>query len=63
MPYVEVKVAGRLQPKQKESISKGITKLLKDIANKEPQTTYVVISEISRDNWSVAGESLTKKSS
>ncbi len=61
MPYVNVKVAGELTKKQKEMISEGITKLLSDIANKPPSSTYVIIEEVSRENWAVGGKILADK--
>ncbi|NPA52019.1 MAG: 4-oxalocrotonate tautomerase family protein [Aquificae bacterium] len=61
MPYVNVKVAGKLSKKQKEEIVEGITKLLEKVANKPPQATYVVIEEIDRDNWGKGGKLLSEK--
>ena len=59
MPYVNVKVAGKLTKEQKEKIVEGITKLLEEVANKSPQSTYVVIDEIDRENWGKAGKLLS----
>ncbi|RME91548.1 MAG: 4-oxalocrotonate tautomerase family protein [Candidatus Hydrogenedentota bacterium] len=58
MPYVEVKVAGNLSKDQKEKISQGITNVLKDVAGKPPEATYVVIEEVSRENWAKGGKLL-----
>ena len=62
MPYVNVKVAGKLTKDQKREIVKGITKLLKEVAGKPPSATYVVIEEVDRDNWGKGGELLSDKS-
>ncbi|WP_297889795.1 4-oxalocrotonate tautomerase family protein [Sulfurihydrogenibium sp.] len=59
MPYVNVKVAGKLTKEQKEKIVEGITKLLEEVANKPPQSTYVVIDEVDRENWGKGGKLLT----
>ncbi len=60
MPYVEVKVAGKLEISQKEEIVQGVTKLLHQAANKSPESTYVVIQEVSREDWAVGGKLLSK---
>jgi 4-oxalocrotonate tautomerase len=59
MPYVEVKVAGKLTKEQKEKIAEGITKVLEEIANKPPQSTYIVIIEVDRENWAKGGKLLS----
>ncbi len=61
MPYVNVKVAGKLSKEQKQQIVEGITKLLQDVAGKSPESTYVVIEEIDRDNWGKGGKLLSEK--
>lgn len=62
MPYVNVKVAGKLTKEQKQRIVEGITKLLEEVANKPPQSTYVVIEEIDRENWGKGGRLLSDTS-
>ena len=62
MPYVEVKVAGSLESSQKKKIAEGITKVLQDVAGKAPKSTYVVIEEVSRENWAVGGVPLSEVS-
>ncbi|WP_457601640.1 tautomerase family protein [Hydrogenivirga sp.] len=61
MPYVNVKVAGKLTKEQKREIVEGITRLLERVANKPPSATYVVIEEIERDNWGKEGKLLSDK--
>ena len=58
MPYVEVKVAGKLTKEQKEKIAEGITKVLEEVANKPPQST-IVITEVDRENWAKGGKLLS----
>jgi 4-oxalocrotonate tautomerase len=59
MPYVNVKVAGKLNREQKEKIAQGVTELLEKEASKPPSATYVVIEEIEREDWAVGGKLLS----
>lgn len=59
MPYVNIKVAGKLTKEQKQKIVEGITKLLEEVANKPPQSTYIVIDEVDRENWAKGGKLLS----
>ena len=61
MPFVEIKVAGPLKQEQKQEIIKGVTELLHKVANKNPETTNVVITEHPRDTWGVGGILLSEK--
>ena len=61
MPYVNVKVAGKLTKEQKEKIAEGITKVLEEVANKPPSATYIVIDEVDRENWAKGGKLLSEK--
>ena len=61
MPYVNVKVAGKLTKEQKEKIVEGITKVLEEVANKPPSATYIVIEEVDRDNWAKGGKLLSNQ--
>jgi 4-oxalocrotonate tautomerase len=36
-----------------------VTNLLRDVLNKNPATTVVVIDEVDTDNWGIGGESVT----
>lgn len=59
MPYINVKVAGELSTEQKKDIVAGITKVMQDVAGKPPEATYIVIDEVSRDNWAKKGKLLS----
>jgi 4-oxalocrotonate tautomerase len=60
MPYVNIKVTREgVTPEQKARLIKGATDLLKEVLNKPPQTTFVVIDEVDTDNWGVGGEQVT----
>lgn len=58
MPYINVRVAGALKPEQKREIVKRITEVMQDVAGKPPEATYIVIDEVSRENWAKAGKLL-----
>jgi 4-oxalocrotonate tautomerase len=60
MPYVNIKVAGKLKKKKKKQISKGITDLLADVAGKPASSTYILIEEHDRENWGVGGKLLSE---
>jgi 4-oxalocrotonate tautomerase len=56
MPYVNVKITREgATPAQKARIIAGVTKLLVDVLNKEPATTFVVIDEVEMEDWGVGG--------
>ncbi|MBD5804309.1 putative tautomerase [Azoarcus sp. Aa7] len=60
MPYVNIKITREgATPDQKAELISGVTRLLRDVLGKNPQTTVVVIDEVDTDNWGIAGESVT----
>ncbi len=61
MPYVEVKLLGKLTEEQKEAIVKGISDVLYEVAGKKPESTYVVIVEVDRENWGVGGTLFSRR--
>ena len=63
MPYVNIKITreGNVTAGQKAKLISGVTDLLKDILNKNPATTVVVIDEVDTDNWGIGGESITTR--
>ena len=58
MPYISVRVAGKLTREQKEEIVTDITNTMERVANKPKSATYIVIDEVSRENWAKSGELL-----
>ena len=61
MPYVNIKITDEgVTNEQKQALIKGTTQLLVDVLNKNPATTFVVIDEISTDNWGVGFDQVTK---
>lgn len=60
MPYVNIKITKEnVTPEKKAELIKGVTQLLVDVLDKNPDTTVVVIDEIDTDNWGIAGELVT----
>ena len=57
MPYVNLKVAGKLTRQQKETIAKEFAETLERVAGKPKDATYLVIDEVDRENWA-KGEKL-----
>jgi 4-oxalocrotonate tautomerase len=61
MPFVNIKVTrGGVTAEQKQELIKGATRLLVDVLDKNPKTTFVVIDEVDTDNWGIGGESVTE---
>nr|WP_067297208.1 4-oxalocrotonate tautomerase family protein [Marinobacterium profundum] len=61
MPYVNIKITDEnVSNEQKQALIKGTTQLLVDVLNKNPKTTFVVIDEVSTDNWGVGYDQVTK---
>ena len=61
MPYVNIKVTDEgVTRKQKEALIVATTRLLKEVLNKDPASTFIIIEEISTDNWGIGGELVTE---
>lgn len=56
MPYVNIKVTREgVTREQKAALIRGTTDLLKQVLNKDPATTFVVIDEVDLEDWGVGG--------
>lgn len=55
MPIVLVKALEGKTVDQKREIVKGITNVLTETAQVDPSTVRVLIEELPKENWSVAG--------
>ena len=61
MPYIKIEVTREgVTKEQKQKLIKGVTELLFDVLNKDPQLTHVVIDEVETDNWGVGGKQVTE---
>nr|WP_294873662.1 4-oxalocrotonate tautomerase family protein [uncultured Pedobacter sp.] len=60
MPYIKIELTREgVSPEQKQALIKGVTDLMTDVLNKDPQLTHVVIQEIELDDWGFAGEQVS----
>lgn len=62
MPYVNIKITDEgVTAEQKRKLVQGVTQLLVDVLNKDPSTTFVLIDEVSTDNWGVGYQLVTER--
>jgi 4-oxalocrotonate tautomerase len=61
MPYVSIRVAGRLTRKQKKKIVKGVTRVISEEADKPRDAIIIFIDEESRENIAKGGRLLDEK--
>lgn len=60
MPYVKIEVTREgVTREQKQTLIKGITDLISEVLNKDPQLTHIVIQEIDLDDWGFAGQQVS----
>jgi len=56
MPYVNIKVTNEgVTRDQKAELIQGVTALLQDVLQKDPETTFVVINEVEMEDWGIGG--------
>jgi len=67
MPYINIKITDEgVSNEQKKQLIEGTTRLMVEVLNKDPATTFVVIDEVNTDNWGIGYDQVTdlrKKSS
>jgi 4-oxalocrotonate tautomerase len=51
MPFINLKLVGKLTKEQKEKIAKQFSQTLLDVAGKKKESTYPVIDEVDGANW------------
>ena len=51
MPYISLRVAGKLSKQQKTDIAKEFAETLERVAGKPKDSTYLVFDEVERENW------------
>jgi len=56
MPVVNLQVLGKLSLDQKRELTRRFTEALQEVAGKPPEYVYVIIEEISRENWGHRGK-------
>jgi 4-oxalocrotonate tautomerase len=61
MPYVNIKITDEgVTTEQKRQLVQGTTQLLVDVLGKNPATTFVLIEEVSTDNWGIGYQLVTE---
>lgn len=61
MPFVKIEVTREGVTKaQKQALIKGVTDLITEVLNKDPQLTHVVIQEHDLEDWGYAGEQVSE---
>ena len=58
MPYISLRVAGKLTREQKTAIAKEFAETLEKVAGKPKSATYLVFDEVERENWAKGEELL-----
>ena len=62
MPYVNIRITrDGATAEQKARLIKGVTDLLVDVLDKNPETTVVTIDEVDTDNWGIGGRTVTAR--
>lgn len=61
MPYVNIRIAGKLSREQKAGIAAEVTDTLARIAHKPVSYTYITFDEVEDENWAVAGKLLDEQ--
>ncbi|WP_440056963.1 tautomerase family protein (plasmid) [Pseudoalteromonas sp. T1lg65] len=61
MPYINIRITDEpISNEQKQALIKGTTQLMVDVLDKKPETTFVLIEQISTDNWGIGFEQVTE---
>lgn len=60
MPYVNIKVAGKISKEEKKKLIEGTAELLKEVLNKPYDATYTTIEEVDPDNWGKGKETISE---
>ena len=58
MPYVNIRVAGKLSRKQKKKIARGVTRVIAKEAGKPESSILIFIDEEQRENIAKGGRLL-----
>lgn len=61
MPYVSIRVAGKLTREQKKKIVRGVTDVIAEVAEKPEESILIFIDEESRENIAKGGVLLEEK--
>ena len=61
MPYVSIRVAGKLSREQKKNIAQGVTKVIAKEANKPESSILIFIDEEQQENIAKGGKLLDEQ--
>ncbi len=60
MPYIKIELTREdVTREKKQQLIKGVTDLITQVLNKDPELTHVVIQEIDLDDWGYAGNQVS----
>lgn len=51
MPYVDIKLAGKISIDQRREIAKGVSEVIARVANKVPENVYISFTEFERSEF------------
>lgn len=51
MPFINLKLVGNLTKEQKTKIAREFSDIISKVAGKPKESTYLVIDEVSGENW------------
>lgn len=61
MPFVQIDITrDGVTKEEKQALITGVTQLLREVLNKDPKLTHVIIREVETDNWGLGGEQVTE---
>ncbi|MDQ7860941.1 4-oxalocrotonate tautomerase family protein [Peribacillus frigoritolerans] len=58
MPYISVQILTGASNEQKEQVINGVTKVMEEVFGSKPESTFVVVQEVNRENWGIGGRSI-----
>ncbi|KKL02493.1 4-oxalocrotonate tautomerase family protein [Rheinheimera mesophila] len=59
MPYIHIQITDEnVSTEQKKQLIAGATDLMVKVLNKKPEKTFVLIEEVSLDNWGIGYHSV-----
>lgn len=63
MPLVNIRVLKEDQfpTEKKAELIKRVTEAVAETLGKNPSATWVIVEEVSTDNWGVGGETITQR--
>ena len=61
MPYVTIRITDEpVSNEQKQQLISQTTEMLQTVLDKDPNTTFVVIEQVSTDDWGIGGQQVSE---